>query len=498
MILKNKGDDFLKNPIILQGFEWYLPEDGQHWKKLISQTKEFKELGFTGIWLPPAYKGANGIHDVGYGTYDLYDLGEFEQKGSTPTKYGSKDDYLQMIQQLHEVGIEAYGDIVFDHFLGADESELVEASKYAWNDRRQQIGAEEKIEAWTKFNFPGRAKKYNDYQWSWKNFNGVDYDSRSNDHAIFGFEGKNWNAHVDSENGNYDYLMGADLDMDYTETVDQLDKWGNWYQELTQIDGYRLDAVKHIQFSFYIEWLKKRQIEHGKSQFVVGEYWSDEVSKLTDYLDACGGMMSLFDVPLHFNLLEASSSNGSYDMRNILEGTLMQARPEWATTFVDNHDTQPGQSLQSWIEGWFKVCAYAFILLKDCGTPVIFYGDLYGIPHDDIDPVGKELRILLKVRELLAYGDEMDYIDHPDIIGWTRFGTDELENSGLAFIMTNATGGEKEMCVGAFQSGETFVDCLGNREEKIVIGADGCAIFPVNDGSCSVYINEKMLEKVSE
>ena len=44
-------------------------------------------LGVTALWLPPAYKGAGGDKDVGYGVYDLYDLGEFNQKGSVPTKY---------------------------------------------------------------------------------------------------------------------------------------------------------------------------------------------------------------------------------------------------------------------------------------------------------------------------------------------------------------------------------------------------------------------------
>lgn len=37
-------------------------------------------MGFSAIWLPPAYKGVGGIHDNGYGVYDLYDLGEFNQK----------------------------------------------------------------------------------------------------------------------------------------------------------------------------------------------------------------------------------------------------------------------------------------------------------------------------------------------------------------------------------------------------------------------------------
>lgn len=37
------------------------------------------EIGVTAIWIPPAYK-ADEQQDEGYATYDLYDLGEFEQK----------------------------------------------------------------------------------------------------------------------------------------------------------------------------------------------------------------------------------------------------------------------------------------------------------------------------------------------------------------------------------------------------------------------------------
>ena len=90
---------------VLQAFEWYLPADSQHWQKIASLAPDLKSLGFTGLWLPPASKGAAGINDVGYGTYDLFDLGEFDQKGTVPTKYGTKDDYLKLIQALHEHGV---------------------------------------------------------------------------------------------------------------------------------------------------------------------------------------------------------------------------------------------------------------------------------------------------------------------------------------------------------------------------------------------------------
>ena len=85
---------------IIQYFEWYLPADGQHWNRTAEDAAHLAELGFTDVWLPPAYKGHTGANDVGYGVYDTYDLGEFDQKGSVATKYGTKDEYLNAIRAL--------------------------------------------------------------------------------------------------------------------------------------------------------------------------------------------------------------------------------------------------------------------------------------------------------------------------------------------------------------------------------------------------------------
>ena len=37
-------------------------------------------IGIISVWFPPAYKGTNGGYSLGYDAYDLYDLGEFDQK----------------------------------------------------------------------------------------------------------------------------------------------------------------------------------------------------------------------------------------------------------------------------------------------------------------------------------------------------------------------------------------------------------------------------------
>lgn len=487
----------MENTTLLQAFQWELPADHSHWRKLQEMAEEFAFLGITGLWVPPASKGAAGAQDVGYGTYDLYDLGEFDQKGTIPTKYGTKAEYIQMIEKMHTVGLQVYGDIVLNHFMGADETEDVPAIKYSWENRQEAISEEELISAWTKFTFPGRAGRYNDYHWHWQNFSGVDYDARRKDHGIFNFAGKGWEQEVDSENGNYDYLMGCDLDMENSETIEQLDRWGQWFLEETQVDGFRLDAVKHIDFQYYIDWLLHRREEKGAPLFVVGEYWADDVEKLAHYLDTSGNLISLFDVPLHFNFFEASSSMGGFDMRKIFDNTLLASRPDYAVTFVDNHDTQKGQSLESWVEGWFKVQAYALILLRKEGIPTVFWGDLYGIPTQGVDPVGSELVTLLLLRKHLAYGKQVDYFEHEDRIGWTRTGDFDHPLSGYAVVMTNATGGSVAMTISAMHGG-TFVDAMGNQQEKVVLDKEGSGVFPVGDGQIAVYVNEEILPIIQE
>lgn len=104
-----------KNKIMMQDFEWYLKPDKSHWKRVAAEAERLKKNGVTAVWLPPAYKGASGVNDVGYAVYDLYDLGEFNQKGTVETKYGSKDEYLSAIKTLQECGIEVLADIVLGH-----------------------------------------------------------------------------------------------------------------------------------------------------------------------------------------------------------------------------------------------------------------------------------------------------------------------------------------------------------------------------------------------
>lgn len=478
----------------MQYFEWYLPADSKHWKNIVAEASKIKEAGITCVWLPPAYKGANGVTDVGYAVYDLYDLGEFNQKNTIPTKYGTKDEYLSAIRELKKNKIEVLADIVLGHRMGADEKERIFAYGQDEYDRNVEIAGKKKITVWTKFTFPGRNGKYSDFKWDWTNFHGTDYDAKSQQNGIYRFIGKEWDSDVDGEFGNYDYLMGVDLDMSDEEVLEELESWGKWYFEFTGVDGFRLDAVKHIDFNFYRNWLGKLRKHFDKPIFAVGEYWNAELPILEKYIEKTEEALSLFDVPLHFNLFHASRSNGFYDMRYLLKNTLLSSKEKLSVTFVDNHDTQPGQALESFVLSWFKPHAYSVILLRNEGYPCVFYGDYYGIPHDKI-PAVKGLDTLLKVRQNRAYGVLHDYFNHPKIIGWTLEGVDELKKSGLAVLMTVEKGGNKKMYVGKHFAGLVFTDVLQNVTESVAIDKDGYGIFKVKDGSVSVYCLKNGQEK---
>ena len=128
----------MTNQTMMQFFEWYLPENGLHWKRAAAQAAELRKIGINMVWLPPAYKGAAGRASVGYDVYDMYDLGEFDQKGGTATKYGKKEDYLAAVKTLQREGIQVLCDVVLNHRMGADDTEQVSVIEGLDGDRSQR------------------------------------------------------------------------------------------------------------------------------------------------------------------------------------------------------------------------------------------------------------------------------------------------------------------------------------------------------------------------
>ena len=480
----------MENQTLMQYFEWYLPSDGQHWSRLAADAPHLADLGIRKVWMPPAFK-ATSANDVGYGVYDLFDLGEFNQKGTVRTKYGFKEDYLQAIQALKEAGIQPMADVVLNHKAAADGLEKFEVVEVDPNDRTIVLTEPFTIKGWTKFTFDGRNGAYNDFHWHWYHFTGTDYDASRNKSGIYQIQGDNkgWAQDdlVDSENGNYDYLMYADIDFKHPEVVENLNQWATWFIETTGVQGFRLDAVKHIDSFFMKNFIQQITDKYGEDFYVFGEFWNGDEQSNNDYLASIDYQFDLVDVALHHNLFRASQEGENFDLTTIFNGTLASNHPKNAVTFVDNHDTQRGQALESTVGEWFKPAAYALILLREAGLPCVFYGDYYGISGDFAQQSFQaELDQLLRIRKDLAYGEQRDYFDDPNCIGWTRSGTEE--SAPIACVISNDGASAKRMEIGQAYAGQIYYDALGNCQEPVQIQEDGWADFPVSERSVSVWV----------
>jgi alpha-amylase len=493
----------LHNGVMLQTFSWY----GSHglWARLENEANQLAALGYTAVWLPPPGKGKND-QDVGYSVYDLYDLGEFNQNGTVATKYGTKQQLVAACAALKAAGLQVYVDTVFNHKnWGEHPPETVTAQWVDWAHRNQEIGSPYDIAAYTRFDFHGRNGAHSPMKWRAKHFDSVSYDhnhpGRGNE-RLFRIGNKQFETEVSHEHQNYDYLQACDLDTSHPDVNEDLRHWGRWIVDTLDCDGYRIDAVKHIRASYFREWLRHLRVHFSQRElFAVGEYWSwGDCQPLHDYIAASGGEMHLFDVPLHIRFRDASRAGSSYDLRTIFDRTLVKEQPAKAVTFVDNHDSQPLQKLESWVESWFKPLAYALVLLRRDGYPCVWDGDLRASHYRDkglndgnvydIDLIDHSFLInrFLWARSAYGYGDQHDYFDHPNTIGWVRTG-DAQHPGAMAVVMSNGSDGNKWMNV--FRPHATFRDHTEHfGGHKVTTNEHGWGNFLCKSGKVSVWLQE--------
>jgi alpha-amylase len=476
------------NGVLFQFFQWHCRNDGTLWDELAAQATTLCRAGITAVWLPPACKGAGGVDDTGYGVYDLFDLGEFDQKGAVRTKYGTRAQLLAALEAARQAGLQVYADVVLNHRQGADETEEVEAVEVNPEARGVQLSEPYRMRAWTRFTCPGRGGVYSTFEWNASCFTSTDCNADApDDHRIYLLNGKTFSDEVSAEHGNFDHLMGCDVDVSQPAVREELFFWGRWFVDTTGVDGFRLDAVKHIPASFYRDFFHHIRTHFaGRELLGIGEYWSPAVAELQAYLGQTEGVMKLFDVPLHFRMMEAARAGAAFDLRTIFDGSLTQADPLAAVTFVDNHDTQPGQSLESWVDDWFKPLAYALILLREEGYPCVFYGDYYGATGEQCTLTSHRtmLDVLLDARRRYQFGDQHDSFDHPNCIAWVRTGDAEHPGS-LVVVMSNGEAGVKRL--NAYAPNATFGDLTGGVAETIVTDGHGLADFTCPAGSLAVW-----------
>ncbi|MBG8553736.1 alpha-amylase [Hymenobacter guriensis] len=447
------------NGVMMQAFYWDVPVStpaGSWWQNLGSKAAELKAAGITALWIPPAYKGGSAT-DVGYGVYDRYDLGEFNQKGTVATRYGTIGQLQSAITSLHGQGIQVYEDMVMNHLTWADAQETVNGNT-----------------VYTKFNFPGRGNTYSSYKWSSANFTGTQQAPNNG-----WYQWKSWDFQPYANNDAYDNLLGSEIQYNNnaanaTETIN----WGNWITGKLQLDGYRLDATKHIYTPYVNQWLDA--VKGSSGRFAVSEAWFRNLQDLNNYATATGGRTSLFDVPLHYTFQDMSNGNGSWDMRGLQFAGFTEANGPLSVSFVDNHDTDHPGALYSPVTN-LKMLAYAYILTREKGYPCVFYRDFYEYG------LGAQIKNLTAIRQANAYGSGFEYtsVNDADVYAYSRAG--DATHPGLLLLLNDGSSARSKTITTPFKS-KTLTDKTGNNTSTITTDANGTGVFPVNARSYSVWV----------
>lgn len=180
--------------------------------------------------------------------------------------------------KLRENKIAIYIDAVLNHKMGADKPETFKVQPVAEDNREQDAGEAHDIEGWTGYTFPGRKGKYSEFQYNFNHFTAVDYDNKTGDKGIFRILGKDkhFAEDTDNENGNYDFLMGSDIDHAHSEVRDDMIKWGQWLVRTFPISGFRFDAIKHFSSAFLRDFIHAMREEARKVREEQGKEKLDE------------------------------------------------------------------------------------------------------------------------------------------------------------------------------------------------------------------------------
>lgn len=98
------------NPVILQWFE-------TRWRTIEYRMPDFFLGGYDATWLPPPWKAADPT-SAGFDAFDRFDLGT----PASPTAYGTQADMAAMIAEFHGAGASVYVDLIMNHNSGRNGS----------------------------------------------------------------------------------------------------------------------------------------------------------------------------------------------------------------------------------------------------------------------------------------------------------------------------------------------------------------------------------------
>lgn len=322
----------------------------------------FTDLGVNVLWLTAPVDNADGNYD-GYSGYHGYWPKELDR---VDEHLGTMDDLRAVVDAAHARGIRVVLDYVMNH---------VHTDSSLYNDHRDWFWPLEK---------PGGGQCTCGGDCSWA-----------------GEEGRRcWFV---SYLADFNFQNPAARDYSVDNAI-------QWIVE-TGVDGYRLDAVKHIETQWILDLHErvKAEIEavSGEKFYMVGETFDGDRGLIGSYVNPDTMLDGQFDFPLRAELvskiLRREGSMG--DLAGFISDNDTFYHPgSIMGTFIGNHDLpRPVHIAEDWpmFDPWdpgtsrawnnrpslpdyaapFErlAVAYAFLMTSP-GIPLLYYGDEVGMP----------------------------------------------------------------------------------------------------------------------
>ena len=314
------------------------------------------DLGVTTVWINPLLE--NNMPAYSYHGYAMTDFYKVDPR------FGTNDDYKNLVQLAHQKGLKIIQDMVFNHC----------GTNYFWKD---DLPTKDWYNQWPEFtrsNYRG----------------GVVTDphaSKSDQHKMVA--------------GWFDTSM-ADLNQDNELVANYLIQNSIWWIESTGLDGIRQDTYPYSYKGFMAKWME-RVLQEYPGYNVVGEawlsypvsvaYWMENNRNFDGYHSH---LTNVFDFPLMYAISKAFNeqegwSTGTAELYEIISQDFVYSHPENLVLFADNHDGDRFYSKMGKDIRKFKL-AMAF-LMTTRGIPQIYYGTeilMTGFEHNGHGDIRKD------------------------------------------------------------------------------------------------------------
>lgn len=307
-------------------------------KGIIDHLDYLKELGITAIWSTPLLEDnqpTGSYHQ--YATTNYYKI---------DPRFGTNDDYKNMVAKCHQNGIKVIMDMIPNHC----------GSAHAWMKDlpfRDWINGDT---VYTQTNY--RISTITDPYTS-------QFDKNLNSDGWFVRE-------MPDMNQRNPYMLTY------------LKQFAIWWVEFSGLDGIRVDTYPYNDPEKVAEWTKAIRAEYPNIN-IVGECWQHTVSDVaywqsgtTNYDGYDSGLPSVMDFNMHdaisaaFNENEQGWDGGVARLWQKLTQDYLYANPSNLVIFTENHDTQRfstvvGNDVKKYLLGFTY-------LLTTRGIPQIYYG----------------------------------------------------------------------------------------------------------------------------